>query len=160
MKRIFLLAFFLVAYRSFAQDTLTLKKIKQLPLGDTLIVDCINKGCRTTFGDRYKVARTNDSTYVLIHYIDFYETMYLDGLKVESAATKEKYFYPDGSKKLIKTTWNTSAFYAFIDQIEEIIQSDNAETIKIAGSFCYLILQLQDKSIEKEFKGSISLQNT
>lgn len=160
MSKLFLiLGLVFTGLTSLAQDTLTIDQAKELQIGETLLIDLVNTGCRSKTGDRFKITRTTDSTYTLLQFIDFQDEVYLDGQIVFSNSIKESVFYSEDSSKRFETVLSKNEFDQLIDTIEEIILTNNANADIIAGDSSLLILQIEELKLTKKFKGWLSIEN-
>ena len=145
---------------SWGQESFAFKEFSNLSADDTLVIDIRNVGCRVSPGDRYLICR-NDSSYSVFQIIDFHLIYFIEGKEIEPNKEKQKFFLKNigklGDEQVKFRKMNPDTFKNFMIELEKIIESNNVDGVKIAGTKSCLTLTLNDKIFSREFKGWIEL---
>jgi hypothetical protein len=130
-------------------NVLNIDLAKNFKVNDTLIVDINNIGCRVNSGDRYLIIK-NDPTFTIIKFKDFNKKKFFNGKELKNSE-KENFFLKNPNLLSVSTdVLDTNGFNNFFSEFEQIIYSDNKDSIRIAGTYSVLTILLNNFKFEKE----------
>jgi hypothetical protein len=155
-ENIFFTLFFLISCFCFAQlDAEQFKKFEALTKDDELTINVDNYGCRVEYYTKY-VFRINSKGYEIKEYAVMPSNTYVDGEKW-SAEKLIKFEEEHGHFKL--TTLTKAQYLYFIEELKQIVKSENSSAQKFAGDGVNLEIIFKGQTFLRKYRGWVQFES-
>jgi hypothetical protein len=156
LKRIILNIFlFFVSFSVFAQlDAEQFKKFEGLTKEDELIVNVNNYGCSINYYTRY-VFYINSKGYRVKKFLAMPSNTFVDG---EKWSTERLIKLEEEQRNFKLFTLTQMQYLNWIEELRQIVNSNNSDAVKIAGDGVKLEINFNGKTFSREYRGWIEFK--